>query len=93
MITNGVVYGILGAMLAVLMSGIGSAIGVGVAGRAAAGVITEGRVSSVRFLFFSFCPLHRVFTAFLSRLSLFLIWALSAEILRKLQQRRDSLIL
>lgn len=41
MITNGVVYGILGAMLAVLMSGIGSAIGVGVAGRAAAGVITE----------------------------------------------------
>lgn len=41
MITNGVVLGILGAMLAVLMSGIGSAIGVGIAGRAAAGVVTE----------------------------------------------------
>lgn len=39
--TTGVVYGILGAALSALLAGIGSAIGVGKAGRAAAGVITE----------------------------------------------------
>ena len=41
MFTNGVVYGILGAALSALLAGIGSAIGVGIAGRAAAGVIAE----------------------------------------------------
>lgn len=39
--TTGVVYGILGAALSALLAGIGSAVGVGKAGRAAAGVITE----------------------------------------------------
>ena len=37
----GVVYAILGAALAALLAGIGSSIGVGLAGRAAAGVVTE----------------------------------------------------
>lgn len=37
----GVVFALLGAALAALMSGVGSAIGVGVAGQAAAGVVTE----------------------------------------------------
>ena len=41
MITTGVALGILGAALAALMAGIGSSIGVGIAGRAAAGVVTE----------------------------------------------------
>lgn len=41
MITNGVVFGILGAALSALLAGIGSAIGVGIAGSAAAGVVTE----------------------------------------------------
>ncbi len=41
MITTGVALGILGAALAALLAGIGSAIGVGIAGRAAAGVLTE----------------------------------------------------
>ena len=41
MITTGVALGILGAALAALLSGIGSSIGVGIAGRAAAGVVTE----------------------------------------------------
>ena len=41
MITTGVAFGILGAALAALLSGIGSSIGVGIAGRAAAGVVTE----------------------------------------------------
>ncbi len=37
----GVVFALTGAALAALMSGIGSAIGVGMAGEAAAGVVTE----------------------------------------------------
>ena len=41
MITTGVALDILGAALAALLSGIGSSIGVGIAGRAAAGVVTE----------------------------------------------------
>ena len=41
MVTTGVALGILGAALAALMAGIGSSIGVGIAGRAAAGVVTE----------------------------------------------------
>ena len=41
MVTTGVALGILGAALAALLAGIGSSIGVGIAGRAAAGVVTE----------------------------------------------------
>lgn len=38
---TGQVYGILGAALAVIMAGIGSAVGVGTVGQAAAGVVSE----------------------------------------------------
>lgn len=37
----GIVFALLGAALAALLAGIGSAIGVGMAGEAAAGVVTE----------------------------------------------------
>ena len=37
----GIVFAVLGAVLAALMGGIGSAIGVGMTGQAAAGVVTE----------------------------------------------------
>lgn len=37
----GLVFALLGAVLAALMGGIGSAVGVGLAGQAAAGVVTE----------------------------------------------------
>ena len=37
----GIVLALLGAVLAALFAGIGSAIGVGIAGQAAAGVVTE----------------------------------------------------
>ncbi len=37
----GIVFALLGAVLAALMGGIGSAIGVGMTGQAAAGVVTE----------------------------------------------------
>ena len=39
--TTGVSLAILGAALAALLAGIGSSIGIGIAGRAAAGVVTE----------------------------------------------------
>ena len=39
--TMGIVFALLGAVLAALMGGIGSAIGVGMTGQAAAGVVTE----------------------------------------------------
>lgn len=38
---NGIVFALLGASLAALLSGMGSAKGVGIAGEAAAGVVTE----------------------------------------------------
>ena len=37
----GMFFGLLGAAVAVLFAGAGSALGVGIAGRAAAGVVTE----------------------------------------------------
>lgn len=37
----GIVFALLGAALAALMAGVGSAIGVGTAGQAASGVVTE----------------------------------------------------
>ena len=37
----GIFYAILGAALATLLAGAGSAMGVGIAGQAAAGVVTE----------------------------------------------------
>ena len=37
----GLFFGLLGAAVAVLFAGAGSALGVGIAGRAAAGVVTE----------------------------------------------------
>ena len=37
----GIVYALLGAVLAVLLAGAGSALGVGVAGQAASGVVSE----------------------------------------------------
>ena len=37
----GIVFALAGAALAALMAGIGSAVGVGMAGEAAAGVVTE----------------------------------------------------
>ena len=53
--TMGIVFALLGAVLAALMGGIGSAIGVGMTGQAAAGVVTEnpslfGRVLILQLL-------------------------------------------
>ena len=48
----GIVYALCGAAIAVLLAGAGSAIGVGIAGQAAAGVVTEdpGKFAKVLIL-------------------------------------------
>lgn len=52
----GIVYAVLGAVLAVLMAGIGSAIGVGIAGQAAAGVVTEDPNKFAKVLIMQLLP-------------------------------------
>ena len=46
----GIVYALLGAAIAVLLAGAGSAMGVGIAGQAAAGVISEDPSKFVKVL-------------------------------------------
>lgn len=55
----GVVYGLLGAAIAVLFAGAGSALGVGIAGQAASGVVTEDLVNSLKYLSCSCSQVHR----------------------------------
>lgn len=52
----GIVFALAGAALAALMAGIGSAIGVGMAGEAAAGVVTEDPQSFGKVLIMQLLP-------------------------------------
>lgn len=52
----GLVYTLLGVALAVLMAGTGSAIAVGMAGRAAAGVVTEDPSKFAKVLILQLLP-------------------------------------
>lgn len=52
----GIVYALLGAAVAVLLSGAGSAIGVGIAGQAAAGVVTEDPSKFAKVLIIQLLP-------------------------------------
>ena len=52
----GIVYALLGAALAVLLAGSGSAIGVGIAGQAAAGVVTEDPSKFAKVLIMQLLP-------------------------------------
>ena len=52
----GIVYALLGAAIAVLLSGAGSAIGVGIAGQAASGVVTEDPGKFVKVLIMQLLP-------------------------------------
>lgn len=49
-------YGLMGAAVAVLLAGIGSAIGVAVAGQAAAGVVTEDPSKFAKVLIMQLLP-------------------------------------
>lgn len=52
----GLVYGLLGAAAAVFLAGAGSAIGVGIAGQSAAGVITEDPSKFAKVLIMQLLP-------------------------------------
>ena len=52
----GIVYALIGAALAVFLAGAGSAIGVGVAGQAAAGVVTEDPSKFAKVLIMQLLP-------------------------------------
>ena len=57
---SGIVWALLGAAISVALAGIGSAIGVGTAGRAAAGVVTEDPDKFAKVLLSSrFFPVRR----------------------------------
>ena len=51
-----IVYALLGAALAVILAGMGSAYGVGVAGQAAAGVVTEDPAKFAKVLIIQLLP-------------------------------------
>ncbi len=53
---SGIVWALLGAALAVILSGAGSAYGVGVAGQAAAGVVTEDPSKFAKVLIMQLLP-------------------------------------
>ena len=59
----GIVLALVGAVLAALLGGIGSAIGVGMTGQAAAGVVSENPPLFGKVLIFSFCRVRRASTA------------------------------
>ena len=72
---SGIVWALLGAAISVALAGIGSAIGVGTAGRAAAGVVTEDpdKFAKVLLLLFSivFITINlRFFVSFYSTIRL-----------------------
>ena len=56
LISNGTLYALVGIALAVILSGIGSAIGVSQGGRAAAGVLTEKPELFARVLILELLP-------------------------------------
>lgn len=52
----GIVYALLGAAVAVLLAGAGSSIGVGIAGQAASGVVTEDPSKFAKVLIMQLLP-------------------------------------
>lgn len=52
----GLVYALLGAAVAVFLAGAGSSIGVGIAGRAAAGVVSEDPGKFAKVLIIQLLP-------------------------------------
>ena len=52
----GIVYALLGAAIAVLLAGAGSAIGVGIAGQAASGVVSEDPSKFAKVLIIQLLP-------------------------------------
>ena len=60
---NGIVFAILAASIATVLSGIGSAKGVGGAAQTAMGVLSEDSSMFGKMLVLTLLPVHRDFTA------------------------------
>ena len=69
---SGIVFALLGVAVAVILAGMGSAYGVGVAGQAAAGVVTEDPDKFAKVLLLQLLPGNRVSTVCWLVSSLFL---------------------
>ena len=70
----GIVYALLGAALAVLLAGAGSALGVGVAGQAASGVVSEDPSKFAKVLIMQLLPgtqgIYGLLVGFISKVGL-----------------------
>ena len=69
---SGIVFALLGVAVAVILAGMGSAYGVGVAGQAAAGVVTEDPDKFAKVLLLQLLRVPRVSTVCWLVSSLFL---------------------
>ena len=74
---GGIVFGVLGVACAVLLAGIGSAKGVGIAGEAAAGVVVEEPDKFVRSLILQLLPGTQGLYGFV--IGLFIMFKLSVD--------------
>ena len=75
---SGIVWALLGAAISVALAGIGSAIGVGTAGRAAAGVVTEDPDKFAKVLLLQLLPgtqgIYGLLVAFLALSKVGILW-------------------
>ena len=90
---SGIVWALLGAAISVALAGIGSAIGVGTAGRAAAGVVTEDPDKFAKVLLLQLLPgtqgIYGLLVAFLANRS-YDLCGLSSDRYRRSSFRNPS---
>lgn len=81
---NGLVWALLGAALAVVLAGCGSAYGVGVAGQAASGVVTEDPSKFAKVLIIQLLPgtqgIYGLLVAFITLSKIGLLGGAAAEL-------------
>jgi len=81
---NGMVWALLGAALAVVLAGCGSAYGVGVAGQAASGVVTEDPSKFAKVLIIQLLPgtqgIYGLLVAFITLSKIGLLGGAAAEL-------------
>ena len=81
---SGIVFALLGVAVAVILAGMGSAYGVGVAGQAAAGVVTEDPDKFAKVLLLQLLPgtqgIYGLLVAFVALSRYGLLGAASAEL-------------
>lgn len=80
----GIVYALMGAAAAVFLAGVGSAVGVGIAGQSAAGVVTEDPSKFAKVLIMQLLPgtqgIYGLLVGFLTLSKIGLIGGYPAEV-------------